>query len=300
MAYVTMTTRSAGYVVPASEWNQLIANDEACAVAGFTTAGDLFYGTGSKAGSRLGIGSTAYSRLRTNSGKTAPEWAMDGWNPVNPPASANANDDEFNTGSLSANWTEFDPNSDLTVSVGDVGCKFVQASRAGNNNVGIYKTLPAGNFTIWMKAITLATLAAYSYASIILWETPTDTSKKLLTVQLHRDATVYAGIEAVEWTNYTTSSSTKLATAETGSRATNHLWIRLRRNGTNYYVDISQDGVGWISANAGAAITLSFTPSAMGIGSNNGNTGATQTVLFPFFRYLGSDVGAAGIVGGNR
>lgn len=27
MAYVTMTTRSAGYVVPASEWNQLIAND---------------------------------------------------------------------------------------------------------------------------------------------------------------------------------------------------------------------------------------------------------------------------------
>jgi hypothetical protein len=27
MAFVTMTTRSAGYVVPASEWNQLIAND---------------------------------------------------------------------------------------------------------------------------------------------------------------------------------------------------------------------------------------------------------------------------------
>jgi len=27
MAFVAMTTRSAGYVVPASEWNQLIAND---------------------------------------------------------------------------------------------------------------------------------------------------------------------------------------------------------------------------------------------------------------------------------
>ena len=27
MTYSTMTTRSAGYVVPASEWNQLIAND---------------------------------------------------------------------------------------------------------------------------------------------------------------------------------------------------------------------------------------------------------------------------------
>ena len=27
MAFVAMTTRSVGYVVPASEWNQLIAND---------------------------------------------------------------------------------------------------------------------------------------------------------------------------------------------------------------------------------------------------------------------------------
>jgi hypothetical protein len=56
MAYSTMTTRSAGYVVPASEWNQLLANDEACAVAAFTTKGDLFAGTGSKAGARLAAG----------------------------------------------------------------------------------------------------------------------------------------------------------------------------------------------------------------------------------------------------
>lgn len=75
MAYSTMTTRSAGYVVPASEWNQLIANDEACAVAGFTTAGDLFYGTGSKAGSRLAIGA-ANKTLMVNSGATAPEWGV--------------------------------------------------------------------------------------------------------------------------------------------------------------------------------------------------------------------------------
>lgn len=60
-----MTKRSAGYVVPASEWNQLIDNDEACAVAQFTAAGDLFTGTGSRAGSRHAIGSN-YQLLSVN------------------------------------------------------------------------------------------------------------------------------------------------------------------------------------------------------------------------------------------
>lgn len=72
MASVAMTKRSAGYVVPASEWNQLIDNDEACAVAQITTAGDLFYGTGSRAGTRLGIGSIGTILKSTGS---APSWA---------------------------------------------------------------------------------------------------------------------------------------------------------------------------------------------------------------------------------
>jgi hypothetical protein len=73
MTYSTMTTRSAGYVVPASEYNQFIANDEACAVANIQAAGDLFYGTASKAGTRLAKG--AYGQvLRINAAATAPEW----------------------------------------------------------------------------------------------------------------------------------------------------------------------------------------------------------------------------------
>ena len=73
MSYATMTTRSAGYVVPASEYNQFIANDEACAVANIQAAGDLFYGTASKAGARLAKG--AYGQvLRINAAATAPEW----------------------------------------------------------------------------------------------------------------------------------------------------------------------------------------------------------------------------------
>jgi len=78
MSSVAMTKRSAGYVVPASEWNQLIDNDEACAAALMQAAADLFVGTGSRAGKRLAKG-TAYQVLRVNSGATDLEWAS---NPV--------------------------------------------------------------------------------------------------------------------------------------------------------------------------------------------------------------------------
>lgn len=56
MAYSSMTNRAAGYVIPASEWNQLIANDEANPTAAFTAKGDSFWGTGSKAGVKLAVG----------------------------------------------------------------------------------------------------------------------------------------------------------------------------------------------------------------------------------------------------
>jgi len=78
MSSVAMTKRSAGYVVPASEWNQLIDNDEACAAALMQAAADLFVGTGSRAGKRLAKG-TAHQVLRVNSGATDLEWAS---NPV--------------------------------------------------------------------------------------------------------------------------------------------------------------------------------------------------------------------------
>jgi hypothetical protein len=70
MSYASMTKRSAGYVVPASEYNQFIDNDEACAVAAYTTKGDLFAGTGSKAGARVAAGANRWG-ISYDSTKTA-------------------------------------------------------------------------------------------------------------------------------------------------------------------------------------------------------------------------------------
>lgn len=57
MSYSAMGHQSAGYVVTASNYNQFTDNDAACAVAAFTTKGDIFAATGSAAGARLAAGS---------------------------------------------------------------------------------------------------------------------------------------------------------------------------------------------------------------------------------------------------
>lgn len=108
MAYSTMTTRSAGYVVPASEWNQLIANDEACATAGITTKGDLWAGTGSKAGARLAAGadyfSPAYLASKTNGVTTAPNDANLDVDSYTSLVASSTAENVISTTSLPANW----------------------------------------------------------------------------------------------------------------------------------------------------------------------------------------------------
>ena len=69
MPYSAMSHRSTGYLVPASEYNQLVDNDAACAVAAMAAKGDLFVGTGSLTGAKLAAGPN-YNSLFTRSGAT--------------------------------------------------------------------------------------------------------------------------------------------------------------------------------------------------------------------------------------
>ena len=77
MAWTTPVDYSTGQVITAAIWNDLIGaggNIDETAPAKVTTAGDLIYGTGANAISRLGVGSAANQLLKVNSGATAPEW----------------------------------------------------------------------------------------------------------------------------------------------------------------------------------------------------------------------------------
>lgn len=76
MAWTSPVDYSTGQIITAAIWNNMLGsggNIDETAPAKVTTAGDLVYGTGANALSRLGIGS-ARQTLQTNAAANAPEW----------------------------------------------------------------------------------------------------------------------------------------------------------------------------------------------------------------------------------
>lgn len=222
-----------------------------------------------------------------------------GWDPDKPPASPGALDDEFSDNSLNVAWSEYDPEGKTTWTEGDGGAKATIVTTATDNHNGIYKTLPAGAFTAIIKVATLSLEAHRIVAGIALWENPAGNNKMAM-IDIDRDGTAnfVTRLEMVEFTNHTTYSSHKIALTTIGY--SEQVYLRLRRTGTNYYAEFSFNGLGWRSLNAGAAVTLGFTPTAIGLDVNNLNSGVTISVIYPFFRYIASDVGIGGVLAGNR
>jgi hypothetical protein len=68
-----------------------------------------------------------------------------------PPMTANANDDEFNTGSLGAAWTKWDFGGVGTVTVDNYGLHLVNSNTSGDVFFGIYRPIPTGDFSIAVK-----------------------------------------------------------------------------------------------------------------------------------------------------
>ena len=73
------------------------------------------------------------------------------WDPNKPPASPGALDDEFSDNSLNVAWSEYDPEGKTTWTEGDGGAVADTATSAADNHNGLYKTLPAGDFTVVTK-----------------------------------------------------------------------------------------------------------------------------------------------------
>lgn len=275
MAYVVRTKDNALDVGRAADQNESVDND----IAGwpYTAAGQI----------------AVASSATTLAAKT-PGWSADA-----PPASPSAYDDEFADASLSGNWTEYDPDAKTTWSEGVGGLKGTTATSAANNLNGLHKALPAGDFTIWAKFSLLTRELAQCTVGICLWENPAG-DNKLAAVRLQRTTTAgfVTQMDCYEWSNHTTDSVAKLSMTTIGYGASS-LYLRMRRTGTNYYVDFSFDGVGWRTPNSGTAITWSFTPTKMGFIVSN-FSGENQVALVGFWRYLASDVGLTGIMEGNR
>jgi len=217
------------------------------------------------------------------------------WDPLAPPVAPSAYDDEFSDSSLDDKWTEFDPDAHLTVTEEASGLNLVHGAYSGDDVVGIYQTIPAGNFTIWTAVSLLAPAIDYVRMGLALWENPADTSKGIQQWRLgYNTASPYRDVCVERFNNYQSWNSTPF---NLGAISPGGVYLRLRRNGTTYFFDVSEDGIGWMQCYSAA---LAFTPTKFGLGVNLNCATSGLRGLAQFFRYLDSDVGATGLVGGWR
>lgn len=229
------------------------------------------------------------------------------WLPDARPATAGSLDDEFRDASsgVPSGWTEVDHGGHLVVDEDEIGLQLTQATHAGNSVSGIYKTIPAGDFTIYTK-VSLSCLIATdtAYAGLAMWEDATSSTGNVFTFGLRMDLTRGPYIICQTWTQYDDAAPVTFGTLLDLGQTTypTHLYLRMRRTGTNYSTDVSLTGLGWQTINGGdgAADAISFTPTHVGPFMNNAASGVTVDARFAFFRYVASNEGDNGIMQGDR
>ena len=220
------------------------------------------------------------------------------WLPDAAPASAGSLDDEFRDASsgLPSGWAEVDHGSVQTVDEDELGLQLTQATHVGESTSGIYKALPAGNFTIWTK-VSLIGLSETSTirAGIFFWVDATVSTGDITLFVVRSDATDVE-IQVATQTQYDSAFTNLKDDGTFQDILPTPLYLRVRRNGTTFFYEYSSDGIGW-------QLFHSNTPTApahVGVGINNTASGADMEGRFAFFRYVASDVGAGGRVSGDR
>lgn len=222
------------------------------------------------------------------------------WSPDATPSSPGSEDDEFidGSGGVPGGWTEVDPNTTLSVNESSSYNNLIMSgiTRTGFNPTGIYKTIPAGNFTIWTKVSVRASRStSYFTAGIGYWEDPTDNTKDIHLWGIS-PRSGGSNIVLLYYDSSTNLNGSPIALGD-GQYVPNSIYLRIRRSGTDYFHGWSTDGLSWIE---GSSSNPLFTPTKFGLLVDNASSGITQEASFSFFRYVASDVGLTGVVSGNK
>jgi hypothetical protein len=202
-----------------------------------------------------------------------------------PPASPSALDDEFDDGSFDTGlWTEWDLGSRLTIAEENHHVVLTEAT-GGLQIAGIQQSFPSGSATIYTKVDLAAVHVASSRVGLILLENPGSSTGDLVFFgpgQRTGDSNL-----SVDRYNDYQNFGTVLVSAIDVIMPT-FIYLRIRRTGTTYAFEYSHDGIGFRRL---LSSTLTFTPTAFGIGILNNATGADAVAFADFFRYKNVDVG---------
>lgn len=213
------------------------------------------------------------------------------WMPDAPPASPGAEDDEFdgNSGGVPPGWTEYDHGSSATVIEREWGLEVSRPTAGGDQQAGIYRAIPAGDFTITCRlGTTCLAVANYSVAALALFQDATSSTGDLH-IFADRVSAIDEQVIVERWSAYNAWSAA-IASSTLSSDADSTAYVfRIRRNGTTYTFEVSSDGMAFQRFYTTAA--LGYVPAHFGMVINNVNQGVTTYLTATHFRYIASDVG---------
>jgi hypothetical protein len=216
------------------------------------------------------------------------------WDSLAPPASPSASDDEFDDATFdSGNWTLWDHGSNSLSAIEDDQGLLLSGDGDANEWMGIYRTLPSGDFSVSTKVVGYSITENDSQFGLALFENGSDSSADFVYLGFLSGVTSFMVTQT--FTDYTTFDS-QLAYEEWGGGTS--MFLRIRRNGTTYFPEFSNDGEGWF--NHPGTFTLGYTPSHMGLVMRRTTGTATYKVRSKFFRYVNTDVGLYTPISGRR
>lgn len=204
------------------------------------------------------------------------------WNPLAPPETAHASDDEFNNSSLTG-WTEWDVPTLLTLAENDAGLVADISSFAGFRLTGLFKARPVGDFTVTTRISGIVRRATNLGFGLVLGadltNNPSTSAAAFFGAQLSGGTYYYP------WTNYqTVGAGTQQDTLQTYTEFASR-WFRVRLVGTTANFQFSLDGKSWVQHASAGAVALGFTPAEVGLAFWNNGSGVTQRLTVDFVRF---------------
>lgn len=215
------------------------------------------------------------------------------WSVDLPPDYPSGLDDEFDDASFDTGlWTEYDPGGKQAVGEAGTTLTLEQATQSAVYTTGVYQAVPAGDFTLAVKLKLSHDLTDADGERIAagfgLWEDAADQSKPILLVGLGAqnnaaaNEAVYSGKGFILATDYDSWSSSSFAG---NIDADTWYYLRLRRDGSLYYLDRSNDGLIWSEWDITSPVGNLAAVGHFGLAIANKDLGADFTGTFEFCRY---------------
>jgi len=198
-------------------------------------------------------------------------------NPIDmPPAISHPMDDEFADTVLDGKWSWINQGTSTWTENGSYGS--MDLLSGGDHTRLLVQEAPAGDFTVTAKLTVLGPKSNYFNFGLCLYNSAN--SRRIVFGKCSRSG--YSGIQAIKFTSNTAYSSDAYLN---GGWDSIFIYVRIRKVGTSYYLDLSYDGDFWWQIFTETISNFLSAISHVGVGYfRNNSSGVTYRGRCDWFR----------------